>query len=424
MRFNGLRHVFWRLLRTAGLGLAGLALGPAQASEPRLEAPGAYALAASEAASTADAAALLAVPGSPEWAPASVPAGEWVAVASRPARAQPSKPAWLVLPAAAGRLTSAQIGLVINEDDPYSVEVGAHYIRQRRLREDQVLRLHLPLKTVLTPEEFAPLRRQIELFFGPNTQALALAWRQPWAVNCNSITSAVSLGYQALQCQKLCGPGQMSPYFNEPTAMPFSMLALRPSMLLAASDVVQAKALIDRGVAADGAMTRNQAPKAAAVFARTEDAARNVRSPAFPPAGALAQHRLEVKVEQGIRPRPAGEQLMLYQTGATRVDGLERWHFAPGAVADHLTSFGGVLDGSTGQMPATAWIDAGATASHGTVSEPCNYTQKFPHPQLLLMRLLEGATVLEAYWKSVAWPAQSLFIGEPLAAPYAVEGLR
>jgi hypothetical protein len=31
---------------------------------------------------------------------------------------------------------------------------------------------------------------------------------------------------------------------------------------------------------------------------------------------------------------------------------------------------------------------------------------------------VSGATAIEAYWKSVAWPAQGLFVGEPLAAPY------
>ena len=25
---------------------------------------------------------------------------------------------------------------------------------------------------------------------------------------------------------------------------------------------------------------------------------------------------------------------------------------------------------------------------------------------------------LEAYWRSVAWPAQGVFVGEPLAAPF------
>jgi hypothetical protein len=66
------------------------------------------------------------------------------------------------------------------------------------------------------------------------------------------------------------------------------------------------------------------------------------------------------------------------------------------------------------------WIASGATASHGTVSEPCNHVQKFPHPQVLLLHYLQGSTAIEAYWKSVAWPQQSLFIGDPLAAPFAV----
>jgi uncharacterized protein (TIGR03790 family) len=80
---------------------------------------------------------------------------------------------------------------------------------------------------------------------------------------------------------------------------------------------------------------------------------------------------------------------------------------------------GGRLVADNGQATVLEWIDSGATASHGAVSEPCNHVQKFPHPQLLLLHYMQGATALEAYWKSVAWPQQSLFVGEPLAAPFA-----
>jgi len=66
-----------------------------------------------------------------------------------------------------------------------------------------------------------------------------------------------------------------------------------------------------------------------------------------------------------------------------------------------------------------SWIEAGATASYGTTSEPYSHLAKFPHPQLLLMFYVQGASALEAYWKSVAWPQQGLFVGEPLAAPFA-----
>ncbi|HMM72469.1 MAG TPA: hypothetical protein PKC22_09660, partial [Rhodocyclaceae bacterium] len=31
---------------------------------------------------------------------------------------------------------------------------------------------------------------------------------------------------------------------------------------------------------------------------------------------------------------------------------------------------------------------------------------------------LDGASLIEAYWKSVAWPGEGLFVGEPLARPF------
>ena len=111
------------------------------------------------------------------------------------------------------------------------------------------------------------------------------------------------------------------------------------------------------------------------------------------------------------------DDVMFYFVGAVRVPGIDSNHFLPGAVADHLTSYGGALTDST-QMSSLHWLEGGATASYGTVVEPCSIPTKFPIPSLLISRYLAGDTVLEAYWKSVAMPGQGLFIGEPLAAPY------
>jgi len=69
-------------------------------------------------------------------------------------------------------------------------------------------------------------------------------------------------------------------------------------------------------------------------------------------------------------------------------------------------------------MSALRWLEAGATASYGTVVEPCNFPQKFPDPGVAMRHYLDGDTAVEAYWKSVVWPGQGLFIGEPLARPY------
>jgi uncharacterized protein (TIGR03790 family) len=171
-------------------------------------------------------------------------------------------------------------------------------------------------------------------------------------------------------------------------------------------------------VEADHSLGWRGAPPVQALFVATSDAARSVRARLFPPPGPLRGMGVDVEVERSDTP-PSADRLLIYQTGAARLSGLSVLHFVPGALADHLTSFGGQLDGRSGQTSVLAWIGSGATASYGTVSEPCNHPQKFPHPQLLLLHYLQGSTAIEAYWKSVAWPSQGLFVGEPLAAPFA-----
>src|SRR6516162_5451164 len=90
------------------------------------------------------------------------------------------------------------------------------------------------------------------------------------------------------------------------------------------------------------------------------------------------------------------------------IDVLASNKYVPGAVADHLTSSGGVLfDGD--QMNILRWLEAGATASYGTVTEPCAVSAKFPQASVLVKHYFLGNTVLEAYLKSVQWPAQGLF---------------
>ncbi|CAN5259837.1 hypothetical protein BH24PSE2_BH24PSE2_18970 [soil metagenome] len=108
---------------------------------------------------------------------------------------------------------------------------------------------------------------------------------------------------------------------------------------------------------------------------------------------------------------------MFYFIGAMQVGRLDSLEFLPGAATDHLTSAGGRLDGEK-QMSALRWLEAGATASYGTVAEPCNFPGKFPNPAVLIRHYLSGETLLEAYWQSVAMPGQGVFIGEPLARPF------
>lgn len=329
---------------------------------------------------------------------------------------------WVKVPRVKGRLGAGELGLVVNTADPYSVEVGEFYAKTRGIAPEHILRVELPVRAELALPEFERLQARLVEHFGPAgegpVQAYALAWRQPFAVECQSINGVLALGFDAGLCRRTCAATRLSRYFNSPSVRPAADHALRLSMLLAAPDVASAKALIARGVAADRSLGLRGAPPVVAHFAVTDDKVRSVRERLFPPEGAMP--KLGVHVRSGVREPPSTrDRVLLYQTGAARVAPLDAVRFVPGALADHLTSFGGWLDGGQGQTSALEWIQAGATASYGTVSEPCNHLQKFPHPQVLLLHYLQGSTAIEAYWKSVAWPQQGVFIGEPLSAPFA-----
>ncbi len=306
------------------------------------------------------------------------------------------------------------VALVINDADPNSVKVGEYYQRARGIPEKNIVHVKiLDAPRKLSLSEFTRLKWEIETQLNSAEQVIVLAWTTPYAVECNSITSALTFGYDAEQCKNTCAAGKPSPYFNSASRKPFDDYGLRLSMLLPTDSFARAKALIDRGVQSDAGVFRSTA-----YYLSTSDTNRNTRARFFPPSGLNIPRTglavMSIKSDKLV----GASDIMIYQTGLAWVDELDSLTFLPGALADHLTSAGGDLYGKN-QMSILRWLDAGATASYGTVSEPCNYWQKFPNPAVMLKWYVNGATAVEAYWKSVAWPAQGLFVGEPLAAPYA-----
>ncbi|MEE8106028.1 MAG: hypothetical protein V3T86_10885 [Planctomycetota bacterium] len=89
----------------------------------------------------------------------------------------------------------------------------------------------------------------------------------------------------------------------------------------------------------------------------------------------------------------------------------------PGAICENLTSFGAVFNHG-GQTKLTELLRAGAAGSSGTVIEPFAIWQKFPHP-FLHVHYVDGCSLAEAFYQSVASPFQLLVVGEPLARPFA-----
>lgn len=317
-------------------------------------------------------------------------------------------------PAVAERgLVPSQLGVVINASDPLSVQVGRIYAQRRGIPGENIVELEFDGDRVeLHPGEFAVLKKRLDAELPAGVQALALAWTAPYRVGCMSITSAFALGYDRSWCATGCQLTRSNPYAGSGSRAPHDDFGIRPAMLLAAVNSADALRLIERGIAADGSR-----PEGTVYLVETDDRKRSTRAPLFP--GVASRFGDQVKVEvlrtDALRDR---SDVLVYQTGAIQVPDLDSNRFLPGALADHLTSAGGKLTDSP-QMSALRWLEAGATASYGTVVEPCNFVQKFPNPGWLLRSYLSGETAIEAYWKSVLMPGQGVFIGEPLAKPFA-----
>jgi uncharacterized protein (TIGR03790 family) len=312
-------------------------------------------------------------------------------------------------------LSAADLAVVINLSDPLSEAIGSYYVDARHIPATNVVRVRFDShRDDLPVAQFAAIQKSVNEQTGKRVQAIALTWARPYRVGCMSITSAFAFGFDAKYCANGCLRTQQSPYYDSATTRPYDDLHIRPTMALAAADFDQAKALIDRGVRAD-----RMFPRGTAYLVSTTDTARNVRAPEYPPAALAARNRIGVEIVHGtgIRDR---KDVLFYFTGVTEVPELASNRFVPGAIADHLTSFGGMLTDSS-QMSSLRWLEAGATGSYGTVVEPCAFPGKFPDVGIVTKRYLAGETLLEAYWKSVAMPGQGIFIGDPLTTPFRAD---
>jgi uncharacterized protein (TIGR03790 family) len=319
--------------------------------------------------------------------------------------------AWFAVPALpASALDARHVAVVVNIQDPLSVAVGKYYAAKRQISFQNIIKVDFaPDSLALTSREFSSIRESVEGQATPSIQAYALTWTSPYRVDCMSITSAFTFGFDPTYCAEKCRPTKPNPYFNSRVQFPFRQLHMRLAMTIAAASVESAKALIDRGVQSDG--TR---PAGTAYLVSTTDTARNVRNRSYPVVLEMLGRRARVVEGEALRD---AKDVLFYFIGKDRVEALETLRFVPGAIGDHLTSFGGQLTDSS-QMSALRWLEAGATGSYGTVVEPCNLPEKFPNPAVAIASYLLGDTLIEAYWKSVAMPGQGIFIGEPLAAPF------
>lgn len=339
-------------------------------------------------------------------------------------------------------IQSSEVAVLINDNDPQSVEVASYYQKIRRIPDRNMIHLKFDQEKTypgfnsnngMDPAEFSSLKAQVDASIGPEIQAFAVSWSKPFRLarfnyySTNySITSALAFGIDASALTtNNCSAMPVNRYFGSSSTAPYTDFGIRPTMMLAGQSAASVKGTIDKGFKADRSL-----PTGVGWFVRTADNVRSrprqqdfektVRNWNRP--GGLSLFYLDYSNGGRSEVRNA-TNVLFYLTGSASVSGLSTNTYVPGALADHLTSSGGDLFG-TDQMSALRWLEAGATASYGTVTEPCAYAEKFPAASVLVKNYFSGNTALEAYAKSVKQPSQGVFVGDPLAKPFGTRAAR
>ena len=350
-----------------------------------------------------------------------------------------------LLPCAGPALGPHEVLVLANKNSARSVQIAGEFAQLRHVPDVNVVYLDIPADAVapvpsISPEGFT------RYIWTPATNAVArreigdhiLAWIYsvdfPVRISSNPVLSIQGLTFMRnhlpADTNGVIYGKYSSPLFTGPDnpgassypSQTFDVFASwlgadmpLPSMMLGyagerGNTVETILKYLRAGVAADCT-----SPTGTVFFVNGKDVRAAARSWEFP----LAVRELASKgvASAAIPEMPAGINGILgVMAGNAIVDPRTCGHFIPGSFADHLTSAAAIFDGPD-QTKLSAWLDAGATASAGTVVEPFALWPKFPAARLYA-HYAAGCTMIESLFLSIRCPVQILLVGDPLCCPW------
>jgi uncharacterized protein (TIGR03790 family) len=320
--------------------------------------------------------------------------------------------------------------VVINQSSSNSFELGNYYCEKRQIPPENVLFMSWvgsvttwsngDLQTNLVSPLLSMLaNRQLTNQIDYVVLSMDIPYQTTDGSNYNSTTSAMFYGWKTdsgLDWLNITNSYEASEQiFRNATPASASGYSFLCTMLTG-DTLPMAKQLVDQGVSSDGTF-----PTQNVILAKSSDEYRNVRYHAFDNAIFNAQLIGKYGIVRTNCDSPLGlTNLLGFETGLYQFT-ISPNSFVPGAMADSLTSYGGLILGPNDQTTLMALISAGAAGSYGTITEPSPNPEKFPDPQTYFYQA-RGFSLAECYYQSIVAPYEGLIVGEALAAPFARPG--
>ncbi len=319
--------------------------------------------------------------------------------------------------------------VIVNNNETQSLEIGRYYADARGIPENHILHLDVPFDPVISLGVYgatvlAPALDYLDTHgLADQISTFVFTFRRPYRVwtsgKENGLTSTFYYGFKDYSLATPCDLAAvaLNEYAGTETSFePANTNGYRLSAILTLDTLAEAQTVIDRSVSADFSV-----PGGNAYYLYTSDAARNVRWPQFDEAQFM-QGLVQPTVQVEFRFADfivSESNVLACVTGLPQPPFIDSNTYVPGALADHLTSYGGLIDPAPSQTSAQEWLRAGCVGSYGTVVEPCNFTNKFP-AALTHYYYARGFSMGESYYQGLSHPYQGIVLGDPLCQPYAI----
>lgn len=359
------------------------------------------------------------------------------------------------------------VAVIVNPNDPGSLEVANEYIRLRQIPAGNVI--YVPWqKDVRSASSTDFVAKMIEPIFrelnrrGLTSQINCIAYSSgfpfmvdlrgeikaasvpPQATPVASLNSATFL-YQDLlgkraQILSLDSNAYFTPAFGDATTSAafssqlswfqgredksgfgrtFMLSTVLGATIGRGNQVQEICDYLRRARAADGT-----APKGTIYYMQNDNVRSKVRHDSFLPAvEAIKKLGVNAEIMRGSAPIKK-EDVAGLTTGISHLRlRTADCRLLPGALVDNLTSAAGVLivpaTIADPQTPVSEFMRMGAAGASGTVTEPYAIPAKFPAASLHV-HYVRGLSLAEAFYRSTQGPFQLLILGDPLCQPWAI----